>query len=301
MSDGSFQDYLAAKRTVDSRALDGRVLDCLAGELADERDLRVLDVGSGIGASLEHLLERDALPETVAYTLIDRREANIDAARERLPRWASDAGYETSNIDGGFRIEDAGQRVDVSLVVADAFEHVTTGTWDLLVGQAFLDLFDTQSAFDALLAALDGGGYYYFPITFDGGTVLEPAIDPTLDDRIERAYHDHIDDGGDSRAGRHLLAHAGEIGTVLAAGSSDWVVHPSDGSYPADEAFFLSYIVDTIAGALEGGEIDPESLAEWSATRHRQIERGELVYVAHQLDVLGRVPGEPRTPSDETP
>ena len=291
--DGSFQDYLAAKRTVDDRALDRRVLDRLTAELADRgggQDLRVLDVGAGIGTMLERLLERDVLPGSVEYTLVDSREANVETARERLPRWADEAGHETTDTDDGLRIEGDGRAVEIAFVVADAFEYAATGTWDLLVGQAFLDLFDAKSALDALLAALAPGGLYYFPITFDGDTVFEPPVG-FIDDRIERAYHDHIDDGGDSHAGRHLLARAGEISDVLAAGSSDWVVHPSEGGYPADESFFLAYIIETVAGALEEVDaIETESLADWTATRHRQRERGELVYIAHQLDVLGRVP-----------
>lgn len=299
----SFQKYLAAKRTVDDRALNQRVFDRLAEEVAKietntERPLRVLNVGAGIGTVLERLLERGVLPHTTEYTLVDIREANIETARERLPQWATDNGYETTETDGGLCIDGDNQRIEVGFAVADAFEYVERGTWDLLVGQAFLDLFETKTAFDELLVALDSGGFYYFPITFDGGTMFEPPVDTALDERIERLYHDRIDDSGDSHAGRHLLAQACESGTVLAAGSSDWVVHPHDGAYPADEAFFLRYIIDTIAGALENtGTIDGASLAGWTAARHRQITRKELVYVAHQLDVLGRVP-EPRARGD---
>ena len=31
-------------------------------------------------------------------------------------------------------------------------------------------------------------------------------------------------------------------------------------------------------------------MSTWVAERHAQIEQGTLVYIAHQLDVLGRVP-----------
>ncbi|RJT07139.1 trans-aconitate 2-methyltransferase [Halococcus sp. IIIV-5B] len=289
----SFQRYLAAKQTVDDRALNRRVLRRLADELAGAGVLRVLNVGAGIGTTLERLLERDVLPERVEYTLVDIREANLNTARQRLPRWAAEAGYEATKIGDELHVVGHGKRVEITFVVADAFEFAERGTWDLLVGGAFLDLFDTRSAFDSLLSALGPGGLYYFPITFDGGTVFEPAIDSTLDARIERVYHDHIDDGGDSHAGRHLLRRACEISTVLAAGSSDWVVHPQGEGYPAEEEFFLEYIVDTVAGALEEtGRIETESLADWTETRHRQITREGLVYIAHQLDVLGRVPIE---------
>ena len=319
-----FERYLAAKRTVDGRALNRGVLDRLETALADaggtngdeaigsgadeseadesEADdgrVAVLDVGAGIGGALEHLLERDVLPPRVDYTLLDARGANVAAAREHLPRWATDRGYAVTATDAGFDI--AGTDIDVALsfVVGDAFEHVETGRWDLLVGQAFLDLFDARRAFDALCGALVPGGLYYFPITFDGGTTFQPPMDPALDACIEHRYHEHIGDGGDSRAGRHLLARACERTEVLVAGSSDWVVHPRDGAYPADERFFLEYIVDTVAGALAGTDLDGDALADWAETRHRQVDRGELVYIAHQLDVLGRVPDSGRPGADE--
>lgn len=298
-ADDRFRRYLAAKRTVDDRALDRRVFDRVATEVTrldeerGERPLRVLDVGAGLGATLERLVERDVLPAAVEYTLVDIQATNVDAAREHLPRWAADAGYEATETSSGLRIETDDRRIEVGFAVADAFEYVETDTWDLVVGHAFLDLFDTRRAFDALRDGIRLGGCWYFPITFDGGTVLRPTVDPALDARIERAYHAHIDDGGDSHAGRHLLARANETDTVLAAGGSDWVVHPRSEGYPADEAFFLRYIVDTIADALDGtAAFEPRALAGWAAARHRQIDRDELVYVAHQLDVLGRVPAE---------
>jgi hypothetical protein len=35
--------------------------------------------------------------------------------------------------------------------------------------------------------------------------------------------------------------------------------------------------------------LDAERLGAWVAQRHAQIEQGALVYIAHQLDVLGRM------------
>jgi hypothetical protein len=72
------------------------------------------------------------------------------------------------------------------------------------------------------------------------------------------------------------------------------VVHPVAGAYPADEAYFLHFIVHTMHGALHD---DPaiadapgiEAFARWIAARHAQIDRGELIYIAHQLDFMGHI------------
>jgi hypothetical protein len=79
----------------------------------------------------------------------------------------------------------------------------------------------------------------------------------------------------------------------VAAGSSDWVVLAGpDGSYPDDEAYFVGAILQTIEDALDGPDTPP-GLAGWLADRRRQLAGGELVYLAHQLDVAGRSPGRP--------
>lgn len=292
----SFRRYLAAKRTVDERAVNRRVRDRLGAELAElEPPVSVLEVGVGIGATVERLAAWDAFPGDVAYTAVDVEADLLQATRERLLALEKPS-FEPLDGAGRLVTERAGRRFEVELVDADVFDFVETADrpWDLLVGQAFLDLYDVRSALDHLGSAVAPGGLLYFPITFDGGTVLEPPVDPSFDDAVERRYHDHMDrvNGGDSRAGRHLLTALPELGgRVLAAGASDWVVVPDGDGYPADEAYFLHHLVETIRGALaEDQHLDSDRFDEWIAARHRQIAAGELVYVAHQLDVLGRAP-----------
>jgi hypothetical protein len=110
------------------------------------------------------------------------------------------------------------------------------------------------------------------------------AYHATMDGRVRSGRP-----AGERRAGRHLFGHLRAAGAPpLSAGSSDWVVHAGpDGGYPADEAYFLGCILRTIEDALPRR---PE-VVDWLALRRRQLASGELVYVAHQLDVAGRRPG----------
>ena len=98
---------------------------------------------------------------------------------------------------------------------------------------------------------------------------------------------------GDSRTGRKLFHALRACGAeVLAAGSSDWVVHSVGGVYPADEAYFLSCVLHFVESTLRGHpELDDDEFEEWLAMRRRQVACGELMYVAHQLDYCGRVGG----------
>ncbi|HET7142739.1 MAG TPA: hypothetical protein VFI68_01860, partial [Anaerolineales bacterium] len=107
-------------------------------------------------------------------------------------------------------------------------------------------------------------------------------------------YHASMDartTGGDSRAGRHLFGHLRKAGAeVLAAGASDWVVHSVNGKYPADEAYFLHFILHFFEESLMGHEqLDGIEFADWIKERRSQIDRGELVYIAHQMDFLAKV------------
>lgn len=224
-----------------------------------------------------------------------------DAVRTSAGRSGADRTSSTRTDDG--RAGDA----TFAFETGDALERLRGEEADLVVAQAFLDVVPLEPAIATIEAALAPGGLAYFPITFDGGTLFQP--DHPADAAVERAYHAAIDEieGRDSRAGRHALALlGGREGTLLTAGASDWIVRPlggrngqaggvrgdDTGRYPADERRFLERILEFVEGAIVPGRaaIDRATLADWLATRRRQLAAGELVYVAHQYDLLYRVP-----------
>jgi hypothetical protein len=62
------------------------------------------------------------------------------------------------------------------------------------------------------------------------------------------------------------------------------------GRYLNDEAFFLHYIITLIETTLKGHpSLSSPLFSRWIAERHTQIEQGELVFIAHQMDFLCRV------------
>jgi len=124
-------------------------------------------------------------------------------------------------------------------------------------------------------------------------SAFQPEIDSTLDARIERLYHATMDQrltGGDCRTGRKLFSHLRTVGAeILAAGASDWVVYAHGDEYPAEEKYFLQFILGFFGEALgDCDELDGSEFQAWLARRQEQIERGELVYIAHQMDFLVR-------------
>jgi hypothetical protein len=302
----SFTRYLAAKKSVDDRALNWQVWRRLVTALpraTPEQPLCILEVGAGIGSMVERLLIGDVLTYAT-YTAIDMAPTLIAEAQGRLPQWADEHGFRAhENHQGQLILQRAGRHIMIETEAIDVARFIAREhgrrAWDLLIGQAFLDSIDMPTTLPALCSHVRPGALLYFPITFDGGTIFQPEGDLAFDGAIEACYHQTMDqrvlDGkpsGDSRSGRHLFTHLRMAGVeVLAAGSSDWVVFAGADGYPADEAYFLHYIIHTIGISLTGHpQLDTDRLSRWLAQRHAEIEQGKLVYIAHQLDLLGRVP-----------
>jgi SAM-dependent methyltransferase len=300
-----FIRYLAAKQALDDRSLNRHVWDHLVEAVRDRpvsSPLRVLEVGCGIGTMAERLLDWGLLTRA-AYTGIDMEPALIHASLGRLRAYAAKRHAPLAvDPDGALVLKTPAQDVRINFEAADIFDFIDRQrgkpAWDLLVAHAVLDLIDLPDTLPGLLALLDSGGLFYFTLNFDGATIFEPPIDPDLDGRIEALYHCSMDarrcrnrPSGGSCTGRRLLGALKEAGArVAVAGSSDWVVFPGPGGYPGDEACFLHFIIDTIGRALHGHPgLEMGRFRAWIAERHRQIDARELIYVAHQLDVMGYI------------
>jgi SAM-dependent methyltransferase len=282
MDDESFVRYLASKRSVDDRGLNRRVWDAMIAAARDPHARgdgpRVLELGGGIGTMVERAAEEGRLMPS-SWTMIDAQPALIAKARRRLA------------LAAPFPLE---------LLATDLDSYLASPyrPFDLVIANAFLDLLDPPHALPRMAGLCRRGGLFLFSITFDGLTVLEPEIDRDLDTRVVELYHRTMDErmvggarSGDSRCGRHLLTLLPRCGyRIIAAGSSDWIVYPRDGDYPEDERFFLSCILGFFEESLSARpELDPNELGSWLRARREQLAAGELVFMAHQLDVLASV------------
>jgi SAM-dependent methyltransferase len=247
-----------------------------------DRPFRILEIGAGIGTMAERWNEYHVVDE-VDYTLLDADARHLAEAIERLRaiagRWQ--LRFEAADVFDFAQRERGRQR------------------WDTLIAHAFLDLVDVSQTLPLLFDLLQPGGLFYFTINFDGETILEPPLDPELDELVIRLYHQTMDErtangrpSGDRYTGRHLFKHIPAAGgEILAAGSSDWVVFPQNRQHAAGAAYFLHSIIETIGGALTGHpQLDGRHFANWIDRRHQQVDDGSLVYIAHQLDFFGRVP-----------
>jgi SAM-dependent methyltransferase len=294
----SFPHYLLAKQSVDDRAINPYVYKALLASMP-EGHLRIIEVGAGIGSMLIRLLRWGAF-SACDYVVVDELAENIEYAREWLPRWAAENGMKVKNLGSqALRLSDVSRDVQVSFQQEDVFEFINSkpAPADVLIASAFLDLLPMPGSLEKLFTLLKPAGLGWLTINFDGLTSLEPVIDNQLDQLIEHLYHESMDTrptGGDSRAGRHLFSHIHQAGAdILAAGASDWVVHPVHGRYPVDEAYFLHFILHFFEASLGGHTaLDARQFQNWLAQRRAQIEHGELVYIAHQTDFLVKLKDE---------
>ena len=289
--------YLAAKTTVDDRALNRHVLAELR-RLMPAGAPRVLEVGAGLGTMVARLMDWGVIGAG-EYILLDTDRPLLDHSRRWLGDWAAARGMRSDLLPDGLQLGD----LRVRLVHAELGGYLAAGHGelaDVLIANAVLDLVEVPAVLPGLLRLLIPGGLYWFTINYDGESSFGPGSPD--DDQVMRAYHRDMDErirygrpAGESRTGRRLFHHLREAGApALAAGSSDWVVHPApDGTYPAEEAYFLGCILSTIRDALRDREdwVAPARLADWLAVRDRQLAAGELVYIAHQLDFVGRSRG----------
>jgi hypothetical protein len=289
--------YLAAKTTVDDRALNRQVLAELC-RLMPGGAPRVLEVGAGLGTMVARLLDWGVV-SAGEYILLDADRQLLDCSRRWLRDWAAARGVRSDLLPDGLQVGDLRVRL-VHAELSSYLEAAHGELADVLIANAVLDLVDVPAVLPGLLRLLVPRGVYWFTINYDGESIFEPSH--PHDDQIMQSYHRDMNErirygrpAGESRTGRRLFHHLRAAGApALAAGSSDWVVYPApDGNYPADEAYFLHAILNTIRDALRNRQdrVEPADLADWLAVRCRQLAAGELVYIAHQLDFAGRSPG----------
>lgn len=310
----SVQAFLEHKRTVDDRALNDRVWSAFADGLAElagsngrsGEPVRILEIGGGIGTMVARLVERNALPPSVSYRLVDLDERNVEYAREHLPTWLEEAGYEVERRRSGVVAQPADEQrgdrtLEVHLEVGDAFEpgdrEDDRFEADAVIASAVFDIVDLEYALSRIPDLLRNGGLLYAPITYDGATTFSPP-DP-LDERFTELYDRHMDEirdrPGSSQAGRELFGTLDRPGSefdLLEVGGSDWIVRPHDGAYPADEKAFLRELLETIDGALAAypeTTLPPTERSRWVETRLSQLERDELSLIVRHLDVLARL------------
>ena len=297
MNNRTYSRYLEAKKTIDERSISQHVWQGFISNLdlkAGSQKLHILDIGAGTGSALIRLVKA-LRPSEVSYTAVDIEKEHLDVLIDNMRDLVGEVDGGVGETDDGFVFLTAtGVKVEVKIVVKDAINFIqslSAYSYDAVIAQAILDLLDVDYFLELLEKVTVKQGLYYFPINFDGMTTFLPSYDPVLDKKIEQIYHASMVKGGVDRSqtGRRLLLSLMNADKrIKEAGSSDWVVLPGDNkSYSGDEAYFLKHILFFVRNELiKSGEMSATAIEDWYTFRLKQIDRGELIYIAHQLDVL---------------
>jgi len=290
--------YLAAKKTIDDRALNRQVWAelCRALPLTTKaHPTNIVEIGAGIGTMLARLVEWGLLNGPVRYLAIDCDPSHLVQARHYLAAWAEDQGHHwhwSGPQRGLLTTAQAQVWLQFEVLRAEDLATDTRGRYHLLIAHAVLDLIDLPAVLPGLLAQLTAGGLAYLTCNFDGSTLILPDYPGEDEQEILRRYHCSMEARlrGASRTGRRLLGLLQRPGLeLLAAGSSDWVIHPRNQTYSGDERFFLHAFIATVERELAGPSGPaPPGLAAWARSRHQQVEAGSLSLLVRNLDFLAR-------------
>src|SRR5262249_28473766 len=149
--------YLAAKKSVDDRALNWRVWQRLVEALppvTTEQPPPNLQGGAGLASILERRFAGGGLSPPPSNAT-DQWPAPLTDAHHGLPQWAGERGFQVEeNPRGQLHFRRLGQHITVETEAIDvghfmAREHGRR-LWDLLIGQAFLDLIDMPTMLPGL-------------------------------------------------------------------------------------------------------------------------------------------------------
>jgi hypothetical protein len=291
---------LAAKKSIDDRALNRYVWTALCQALPQTtgaEPANIVEIGAGIGTMLARVVDWGLLTGPATYLATDCDAGHLRLARHFLAAWADERGYMLhwpEKQHGHLCTTQAEIALVVEAVRAEemACRTETRDSFHLVIAHAVLDLIDLPAVLPGLLAQLTSNGLAYCTCNFDGATHFLPEYPGGDEQEILRRYHASMEARrtGASRTGRRLLSLLQGPGLeLLAAGSSDWVVHPRNLTYSEDEVLFLHALIATVEQELAGKSGPaPSGLAAWARTRHRQVEAGVLTFLARNLDLLAR-------------
>lgn len=269
-------EWLALREPADHRARSPALLAALHSHLRARSSLSIVDLGCGTGSNLRAVAP--FLPEEQHWRLVDHDPALLDAARDRIARWADRArsvGRDLAVTSGGRRLTVTFAEVDLARDPAAALGPRP----DLVTAAALFDL--TSAAWIQRLAGLvaERGAAFYAALTYNGAESWLPHHQD--DAGVLSAFHAHQarDKGFGPAAGpgaaARLAASLEEVGYDVRTAESPWVL-------AEDESDLVRALAQGIvAAARETGRVPDAALAAWNEAR----SRGASCRIGH-TDVL---------------
>ena len=266
---GFTPEWLALREPADIRARNREVANAVQGWFALRESVSVVDLGAGTGSNLR--ATAPLLPLKQSWTLVDRDDALLAAARTRLSAWADSA-----QSDGGTLVlTKNGATITVhtlALDLATGLDGALSTQPDLVTASALFDLvspaFITQLAhkLSARRAA------FYAALTYNGVEKWLPHR--PADNQITAAFMRHQlgDKGFGPAAGPMAPGHLADQfrldGYTVLEGESPWQLGEHD----------RSLIEELISGhamaALETKAVDAATVTGWVKIKRSAAQIG---------------------------
>jgi SAM-dependent methyltransferase len=307
----SFQEYLEAKRLVDLRCINRRVLTSFRSHLEVLRDPAIVDLGTGTGLMIRKII-RMHLPGKARIIGIDLDGQSCRTAVSLIAEDLVRTGYREVRVEQSAEGDEVCGKIDaergecglqIEMRIGDVLSpgrpwSPHDASFDAVTANAFIDLMPLKDITALIGELLTTGGLFYATINYDGTTtLLPPNQDGTFETELLDIYNCSMEmrrtsgkPTGGSRSGSRLFGVLLEQGfNIVECGSSDWAVVPKSGRYRRGERTFLRAILQMLYGeGRRSGALQSERLDRWMSERLEALEAGTLSLITHQIDVLAR-------------
>ena len=259
---GFSADWLSLREPADLRARNADLGARVAGHLAGETPLRIVDLGAGTGANLR--ASALLFPQDQHWHLLDHAPDLIAEARRQLVQWADSA----RTVADGLELVRDGRRITVSFVLTDlsrSLAGVSSVVPHLVTASAFFDLV-SPLFIDALAReTAAAGAAFYTVLSCDGRDFWTPAH--SGDGAIAAGFRaDQARDKGFGPAVGHAATDHLERAFRLAGYATDRASSPWKLG-PQDAALVAMLASGTAAAAVASGTVTAPEAQDWVQAR----------------------------------
>jgi hypothetical protein len=283
MDDATLSRWLVLREQADRRARSGAIADAVVADVMNEAPVRVLDLATGAGSNLRHLIE--TLPPRQSWLVVDRSPVLLTALVDRTHDWATSHGYRFAPANDGFALRGDLLDCHIDVQCRDLGTLKEPSLFEgrhLVTASALLDLVAAGWLHTLAAHCRATGALALFTMTYDGRSSCEPP-EPEDDialDLLNR--HQGRDKGlGGPAAGptatREARVAFEREGYTVRVERSDWALGP-------DEPEMQRMLVDGwLQAAVEMAPGLVETLADWHRRRVAHIDAGRSgIVVGHQ-------------------
>lgn len=263
----SLAEWLTLRESADFAARSTALTEALAGQLAPQRPLRIVDLGTGTGSNVRYLAPH--LPKPQAWLAVDADAAVLGECAARL---AADSAF-----DGQLetRLTTLGEAIDPQLLASR----------QLVTASALLDLV-SERWIDSLAAACRAAdACALFALTYDGGSSCEPR--EIEDDEVRELMNRHqrsSDHGFGRAAGPDAAAITvrafADAGYEVRRARSDWQLGPEQRELQRE------LIQGWAAAAIEIAPDRANAIAHWLARRLAHVAAGRSHIAVGHEDII---------------